>query len=78
MAKARAKKARFGHSLQVNDSGAKGADNWRRVGFNFPTRAAAFAYVQQKHSHTKKYLIKGIRLNVEPLKAPTGRTELES
>lgn len=77
MARARTKSEKVGYSLRVKEKDDTGKEVWRGVGYIFKTRFEAKTFHSKRFSHLPTYTIQGVRVNVEPVKAPLGRTENE-
>lgn len=66
----KAKVQKMGYALSVNSTAAKGAANWKRVGFLFNTRSEALAHKSRYYATVSKFTVAAVRLNVEPLQPP--------
>ena len=63
---------KVGYALRINRTGESGESNWEKVGV-FTSRYEAQTERDTKYANVKRATITGVRVNVEPLTAPTNR-----
>lgn len=75
MAKAIRKKQSIGWALRVNRTGAKGSQNWERVGYVFNSKWEAETFRKANYSHISKFHLEGVRISAESLAPVANRHE---
>lgn len=75
MAKAIRKKQTIGWALRVNRTGAKGSENWERVGYVFNSKWEAETFRKSNYSHISKYHLEGVRISAEPIAYVSNKAE---